>query len=210
MASVHPVAAVHSLPAAAAAGTEEEDDDAPLPPWFPTRDAASVPVFDLRSGSYVHEARSRCKPSDRTSSGTDGGSANADPSSAGATGRHAASNHHGVAARAKVRPTFTKAVRRPVDELARSPAALPRRGKIKQPSERARQIAAQSQRAAFEARLEPLVPTSDDLIPRCGDRGPRVLNPPWGGALHGDVWADALCGGRAGVRRGDGGAFTRD
>ena len=189
---VHTVAAMHSLPRP---GCGEAVDEPPLPPWFPRRERPA-PVYDVRAGSYVHKARPR---------------EGADPGAAAGLARvdtREQNPHHGIAARAKVQPTFPKAVRRPVDELARP--TLPRRGKLPQPSAHARQIAALSLRAAFEARLEPLVPTSDDLIPRCGDRGPRVLNPPWGGALHGDSWAGELCGGRASVPRGDGGAFARD
>eukprot|EP01043_Picozoa_sp_COSAG02_P003289 COSAG02_NODE_80_length_40128_cov_591.169002_7_plen_203_part_00 len=200
--AVHAVAGMHSLPRPTeAAGLAEAT---PLPPWFPGGEAAR-PVYDLQTGSYVHKARAnrRATPRERGDpAGAAGGVARLGAS-------HEENPHHGVAARAKVRPTFPRAVRRPVDELARQPAALPRRGKLPQPSTQARQIAALSQQAAFEARLEPLVPTSDDLIPRCGDRGPRVLNPPWSGALHGDAWAAALCSGRASVPRGDGGAFAR-
>ena len=200
---MHAVAAMHSLPRP----TEVVEEATPLPPWFPgaAQEAAS-PVYDLQTGTYVHTARvSKRRASNRQ--GADLASA------AGEVARlnvsHEQNPHHGVAARARVRPTFSRAVRRPVDELARQPATLPRRGKLPQPSAEARQIAALSQLAAFEARLEPLVPTSDDLIPRCGDRGPRVINPPWSGAQHGDAWAAALCGGRASVLRGDGGAFAR-
>ena len=194
---VHAVAAMHSLPRSTEAGEEAT----PLPPWFPgAAQEAGRPVYDLQTGSYVHKAR----VSKRHTTIRQG----ADPASA-AGGVARLNPHHGVAARARVRPTFPRAVRRPVDELARQPATLPRRGKLPQPSAEARHIAALSQLAAVEARLEPLVPTSDDLIPRCGDRGPRVINPPWSGAQHGDAWAAALCGGRASVPRGDSGAFAR-
>lgn len=193
--AVQRVAAVHSF---ASFADCEPADGPPLPSWFPRNDAPA-PVYDLRSGSYVHEPRPRQKTKK-----------SAVPGASGPNGPLSTISHHGISARAKVRPTFSKAARRPVDELARAPATLPRRGKLRQPSAEARQMAAQRECAAFEARLEPLVPTSNDLIPRCGDRGPRVLNPPWGGALHGDTWARALCGSRASVPRGDGGAFARE
>ena len=204
--SRHALAAMQRQPPAAASEPAPApmhdagaDEGAPPPSWFPTRSAGSaVPIYDLRSGSYVHTPRSKKAARPRQAA----------PAQDAAVREAAA--HHGVAARNTIRPTFTKAVRRPVDELARQPAALHRRGKLPLVSAEARHAATLSRQVAFEARFEPLVPTSDDLIPRCGDRGPRVINAPWGGMQHGDSWAAALCGGRAATRPGDAGAFARD
>jgi len=146
--------------------------------WWPDREAA-VPVWDLRAGCYVHTRRPRKAPApadDAARRGEEDGPV----------------SHHGVRARRRVRPTFARAERRPFDGSA--PPELPRRGKIPPPSAQACAIAADALHAARVSMLVPVVPTCDDMNPRGHDRGPIVINAPFGGP-GGCSWAAALRGG---------------